>query len=81
MITKQITETLEILPDGTIQVKETTEVVEDGVVIASSDHRRCVLPDEDQDKESSEKVKKVLQHIVTPEQKQAAAEKRAARNK
>lgn len=44
---RTVVDQLEVLRDGTVQVREAVEVLRDGVVIASSYHRRVVAADDD----------------------------------
>ena len=43
----EVTDKIETLENGTIQVRTATRVLEDGAVLSSSFHRHCLTPGQD----------------------------------
>jgi len=48
-----VTDKIEILEDGQIQIRQSTRIVEDNIVIAETYHRHVIVPGEDATKEDS----------------------------
>lgn len=55
---QEVIDKIEILEDGTIQVRKALRVYKDGIEIAKTYHRHCLSPGDDY-KDEDEKVKKV----------------------
>lgn len=72
MLTKLVLiDKIEILEDGTIQLREKTKVIEDGVVLAATNtDRRVIVPGGDATGESVE-VQSLVSLIHTPERVEA----------
>jgi len=67
MYTEQkLIDKIEILEDGTIQIREVTRVLKDGVQIAETYHRKCFAPTDSVD-ELSAKVVSIANLVRTPE--------------
>jgi hypothetical protein len=66
-LTKElVTDKIEVLENGTIQVRCATRVLEDGVVLSSSFHRHVLHPNQDLTDECP-KVTAIAQATWTPE--------------
>lgn len=65
-IDETVTDKIEILEDGQIQVREATRVLRDGVVIATTYHRRVMSPADDVTK-ADKRVAAVAAVVWTPE--------------
>jgi hypothetical protein len=66
-LTKEtVTDKIETLENGTIQVRTATRVLEDGVVLSSSFHRHCLTPGQDLANEDP-KVAAIANAVWTPE--------------
>ena len=63
---EKVIDKIEILEDGTMQIREATRVLKDGVQIAETYHRKCIAPDESAD-ELPDKVKGIASLVRTPE--------------
>jgi hypothetical protein len=74
---RKVVDRLEVLRDGTVQVREAIEVLRDGKIIATQYHR-YVIPVED-DTYDAEKLPPeavaVVEAARTPERKQAAKQR------
>lgn len=58
---------IEILEDGSIQVREATQIVEDGSVLSTTyTNRRIIAPDHDISNESQE-IQNIAKIVRTPE--------------
>ena len=56
-LTKQtVTDKIEVLENGTLQVRSATRVLEDGEVLSSSFHRHVLAPGEDTSNEDAKVV-------------------------
>jgi len=72
-LTKEvIVDKVEVLENGTVQVRTATRVLEDGVVLSSSYHRHVCMPDHDCCDEDA-KVAAICAAVHTPEVKAAYA--------
>lgn len=68
-LTKEtVNDKIEILENGTVQVRQVTRILEDGVVVATSFHRRAISPIDNADDEG-EDIKAVVALIQTDEVK------------
>lgn len=78
MLTKEIVnDKIEILEDGTIQIREATKILEDGVVISKKfTNRRCLDPGATVDDEVQE-IKDIAGIVHTPERVQKFKQKKA----
>ena len=57
MLTKQtVVDKIEVLENGTLQVRSATRVLEDGEVLSSSFHRHVLAPGEDTSNEDAKVV-------------------------
>jgi hypothetical protein len=66
-LTKEmVTDKIETLENGTIQVRTATRVLEDGVVLSSSFHRHCLTPGQDLANEDA-KVVAIATAVWMPE--------------
>jgi hypothetical protein len=66
-LTKElVTDKIEVLENGTIQVRCATRVLEDGVVLSSSFHRHVLHPNQDLT-DQDPKVTAIAQATWTPE--------------
>jgi hypothetical protein len=66
-LTKEtVQDKVEVLEDGTIQVRTVTRVVEDGNVIGQSFHRHVIAPGQDLTNESG-KAREVAETVHTTE--------------
>jgi archaellum component FlaF (FlaF/FlaG flagellin family) len=66
-LTKQtVTDKIEVLENGTLQVRSATRVLEDGEVLSSSFHRHVLAPGEDTSNEDA-KVVSIATATWTPE--------------
>lgn len=72
---------LEVLRDGSVQVREAIEILRDGQVISRSFHRRVVsIEDENPDLSfASAEARAVIEAARTPERLAAGLARRAAR--
>lgn len=77
---RTVIDRLEVLRDGTVQVREAREVVKDGEVIATRYHRRIIPADVDAPDLTGldEASVAVVQAARTPERRAAAKERRQA---
>ena len=77
MLEKQIvTDKIEILECGTIQIREVTRILEDGVIISQKNTNRSIIePDHDVSMES-EDIKGIASIVRTPEKVQKYIEKK-----
>lgn len=57
---------IEILENGSIQVRTKTAIIEDGVQISGSFHRHVVMPGDDYSQEDA-KVQAIASAVHTPE--------------
>jgi len=72
-LTKEVVaDKIEVLENGTVQVRTATRVLEDGVVLSSSYHRHVCTPDHDCADEDA-KVQAICAAVHTPEVKAAYA--------
>ncbi len=62
----EVTDKIEVLENGTIQVRCATRVLEDGAVLSSSFHRHVLAPNDDLTDECP-KVTAIAQATWTPE--------------
>jgi len=66
-LTKEVViDKIEVLENGTLQVRQATRIVEDGEVLSTSYHRHCVSPGDDLSSEDA-RVSAVATSIWTPE--------------
>ena len=66
-LTKEVVvDKIEVLENGSVQVRTATRIVEDGNVISSSYHRHVVKPADDYSSED-EKVQAICSAVHTPE--------------
>jgi hypothetical protein len=63
---EEVTDKIEVLENGTIQVRCATRVLEDGVVLSSSFHRHVLHPNQDLT-DQDPKVVAIAQATWTPE--------------
>lgn len=76
-LTKEVvTDRIEVLEDGTLQVRESTRIMEDGVVIAETYHRTTCAPGDDTS-ELPERVRNVAVAVHTADAVAAFRAKRA----
>jgi hypothetical protein len=54
---EQVVDKIEVLEDGTIQVRKATRILKDGVLIAQTYHRHCIAPGDDYQSEDARVVK------------------------
>jgi hypothetical protein len=67
MLEKQIVvDQIEVLENGTVQVRTATRIVEDSVVITSSLHRHVIVPGQDYSQEDA-KVQAICAAVQTPD--------------
>lgn len=66
MLTKEISEQIEVTEDNHVQIRTATRVMEDGVELAKTYHRKVISPGEDYSKEDK-KVQTICVNIHTPE--------------
>jgi hypothetical protein len=57
---------IEIVENGTVQVRQATRIVEDGNVISQTFHRWTIMPGQDYSNESDQ-VKAICESTHTPE--------------
>ena len=69
-----VTDKIEVLENGCIQVRQATRIIEDGEVISTSYHRRVVTPVDDVSNED-DKVKAIAAAVHTDEVKSDYKEK------
>ncbi len=62
----EVTDKIEVLENGTIQVRCATRVLEDGVILSSSFHRHVLHPNDDLT-DQDPKVVAIAQATWTPE--------------
>jgi hypothetical protein len=62
----EVTDKIEVLENGTIQVRCATRVLEDGAILSSSFHRHVLAPNDDLTNEDP-KVVAIAQATWTPE--------------
>jgi hypothetical protein len=62
----EVTDKIEVLENGTIQIRCATRVLEDGVVLSSSFHRHVLHPNQDLT-DQDPKVVAIAQATWTPE--------------
>lgn len=75
-LTKEVVQDkIEVLEDGTLQVRETTRVKDGDVVIAESYHRRIVTPLDNVTNETG-LAKEIADKVHTPARKAAAQARR-----
>jgi hypothetical protein len=70
---------IEILADGTMQIRTATVIERDGVEISRSYHRHVIQPDEDTASQSP-RTKRITAALWTAEVKTAFAAAKSARN-
>jgi hypothetical protein len=70
---------IEILADGTMQIRTATVIERDGVEISRTYHRHVIQPDADP-ADQSPKVKRIAASVWTAEVKTAFAAAKVARN-
>jgi len=75
-----VVDKMEVLEDGTIQVRTATRIVEDGEVISTSYHRHVLHPGADYSGEDA-RVQAICAATHTPEVVAAYAAKQAEQNK
>ena len=63
---KTVLDQIEVLSNGTLQVRHATLILKDGVEIAKTYHRGCVCPGENVENQEEE-VRKIANAIWTPE--------------
>jgi hypothetical protein len=63
---KVITDLIEVVENGSVQIRTKTAILEDGVEISSKFHRHVVAPGDDYSKEDA-KVQAICSSIQTPE--------------
>jgi hypothetical protein len=61
-----VVDKVEVVENGTVQVRTATRIVEDGNVISTSYHRHCINPGQDYSAEC-DKVKAICAATHTPE--------------
>jgi len=66
MLTKEISEQIEVTEDNHVQIRIATRVMEDGVELTKTYHRKVISPGEDYSLESK-KVKTICAAVHTPE--------------
>jgi hypothetical protein len=67
MLEKKISaDQIEVIADGSVQVRSCIQVLEDGSVISSSFHRHVVSPGDDLNAQD-DRVKSICQTVHTPE--------------
>ena len=57
---------IEIVENGTVQVRQATIIIEDGKQISRTFHRWCIIPSQDYS-DQEDKVKAICQAAHTPE--------------
>ena len=57
---------IEIVENGTLQVRQATIIIEDGKQISRTFHRWCIIPSQDYS-DQEDKVKAICQAAHTPE--------------
>ena len=73
-LTKQtIVDKIEVLENGTVQVRTATRILEDGVALSSSFHRHVCTPDHVHTDDEDPRVHAVCQAVHTAEVKAAYA--------
>ena len=63
---QEVVDLIEVVENGSIQVRRATRIIEDGKVISSSFHRHVVAPGDDVSNED-DKVKAIAATVHTPE--------------
>lgn len=61
-----VVDKIEVLENGSVQVRTTTRIVENGTIISQSFHRHVVAPGQDYSQED-ERVKAICAIVHTPE--------------
>jgi S-adenosylmethionine:tRNA-ribosyltransferase-isomerase (queuine synthetase) len=61
-----VVDLIEVLENGTVQVRTATRIIEDGVALSSSLHRHVVAPGDDYSQEDA-KVQAICAAIQTPD--------------
>jgi hypothetical protein len=61
-----VVDLIEVLENGTVQVRTATRIIEDGIVLSSSLHRHVVAPGDDYSQEDA-KVQAICAAIQTPD--------------
>ena len=70
MLEKQIVvERIEVLEDGTMQIREAIRVLEDGVILSQTFHRSVVSPDKEDMSDQHEKVQAIASAVWTKDVK------------
>jgi len=65
---EEIQDKIEVLEDGTMQVRVATKVFDDGILVAESYHRKVVTPEDDVTNEIG-LAKEIADKIFTPARK------------
>jgi len=65
---EEVQDKIEVLEDGTMQVRVATKVFDDGILVAESYHRKVVTPEDDVTNEIG-LAKEIADKIFTPARK------------
>jgi len=65
---EEVQDKIEVLEDGTMQVRVATKVFDDGILVAESYHRKVVTPEDDVTNETG-LAKEIADKIFTPTRK------------
>ena len=80
-LTKEVVQDkVEVLEDGTLQVRTATRILEDGVVVAESYSRKVIEPDQDIADETG-LAKEIAEKVFTPQRKTKFEAKKAPKGK
>lgn len=63
----QITDRIEVVENGSVQVRVKTAIIEDGQQISASFHRHVIAPGDDYSQHESNRVKAICAAVHTPE--------------
>jgi hypothetical protein len=63
---KSLISSIEVLPDGQIQVRRSDQIWEDGVMLSESYHRHVIYPGNNVDSEDA-RVREIATTVHTPE--------------
>lgn len=63
----QITDRIEVVENGCVQVRVKTSIIEDGQQISATFHRHVIAPGDDYSQHESNRVKAICAAVHTPE--------------
>jgi len=65
LIKETLIDKIEVVENGTVQVRQATRIIEDGNVLSQSFHRWCIVPGQDYS-DQADIVKSICQVTHTP---------------